>query len=261
MNHTISIWRPVLRTAVAGILLLGLRAPALAQDAPSVETGTKSMSIGRGDDAPVIDGILDEAVWQRATVIDDLHEIVPTEYSEPTEPTQIRIFYDSDALYVGVRMTDSEPESMHANILRQGAQFWGDDSFAVIIAPFNDKRNGYRFQLNPNGIRMEMLYQDTTGQDWNWNGIWRGAANMDDEGWTAEMAIPFKTLSFNPENDTWGINFSRDLGRLDERAGWVSRNSSQDPSISGVAVGFADLELGKGARCRSFSLSAANEIL
>jgi len=145
-----------------------------------------------------------------------------------------------------VRLLDSEAESIKANILRQGAQYWGDDFFAVIIDPFNDKRNGYRFQLNPNGIRMEMLYQDTTGQDWNWNGIWRGAASLDEGGWTAEMAIPFKTLSFNPENDTWGINFSRDLGRLDERAGWVSRNSSQDPSISGVAVGFEGLELGKG---------------
>ena len=138
----------------------------------------------------------------------------------------VRIYYDDDALYIGARMLDSRIDDINANILRQGAQFWGDDYFSVVIAPFNDKRNGYRFQLNPNGIRMEMLFYDISGQDWDWNGIWQGAASVDDEGWTAEIAIPFKTVSFNPRNDTWGINFQRDLSRLSESVGWVSRNSS-----------------------------------
>jgi len=234
-----------LRRAVVGVPLLGLCAQALAQETLSLETGTKSVSIGRGT-APVIDGQLDEAEWQRATLIADLHQMVPIEYAEPTEPTRIRIYYDDDALYIGARMFDSQAEAMNANVLRQGASFFGDDFLSVILAPFNDNRNGYRFQLNPNGIRMEMLSFDTTGQDWNWNGIWDGAASRDDDGWTAELAIPFKTLSFNPQNDTWGINFSRDLGRVDERIGWVSRNSSQDPSIVGEAVGFQDLQLGTG---------------
>jgi hypothetical protein len=93
---------------------------------------------------------------------------------------------------------------------------------------------------------MEMVYYDTTGQDWNWNGIWQGAASQDGEGWTAEIAIPFKTLSFNPANDTWGINFSRDVSRNAEKMGWVSRNSSQDPSIAGEIAGFEGLRLGRG---------------
>ena len=229
----------------AVVSLLGLCAPALAQDTLSVATASKSVSIARGS-APVLDGILDEADWQTAALVNDLHQVEPIEYAEPSEPTHIRIYYDDDALYIGARMLDSEPEAMNVNVLRQGAQFWGDDYFSVIIAPFNDKRNGYRFQLNPNGIRMEMVFYDTSGQDWDWNGIWEGAASRDDEGWTAEIAIPFKTLSFDLENDTWGINFARDLGRLVEGMGWVSRNSSQDPSIAGEAVGFADLQLGKG---------------
>ncbi|MCZ6586252.1 MAG: carbohydrate binding family 9 domain-containing protein [Gammaproteobacteria bacterium] len=245
MGAAVLMWRPALCTAVAGILLLGFCAPTLAQNPASVETGTKSVSIGRGN-APVIDGRLDEAEWQRAALVNDLHQIVPIEYAKATEPTEIRIYYDDDALYIGARMLDSEPEAMKVNVLRQGALFWGDDFLSVIIAPFNDKRNGYRFQLNPNGIRMEMLFYDTTGQDWNWNGIWQGAASRDDAGWTAEIAIPFKTLSFNPQNDTWGINFTRNVGRLDAWMGWVSRNSSQDPSIAGEAVGFDDLQLGKG---------------
>jgi len=175
-----------------------------------------------------------------------LHQIVPREYDEPSEPTEIRIYYDDDALYIGAIMFDTEPERMNASILRQGASFFGDDFFSVILSPFNDSRNGYRFQINANAIRMEMLSFDTSGQDWNWNGIWQGDAELDERGWVAEIAIPFKTLSFDPENDTWGINFTRDLGRLDERSGWVSRNSAQDPSIVGEVSGFEGLNLGKG---------------
>ena len=243
MKNAELMWGTALCTAV--VPLLGLCAPALAQDTLSVAAATKSVSIGQGS-APVLDGILDEADWQTAALIDDLHQVDPIEYAEPSEPTQIRIYYDDDALYIGARMLDSEPEAIFVNVLRQGAQFWGDDYFSVIIAPFNDKRSGYRFQLNPNGIRMEMVFYDTSGQDWDWNGIWEGAASRDDGGWTAEIAIPFKTLSFDLQNDTWGINFSRGLGRLAEGMGWVSRNSSQDPSIAGEAVGFEGLQLGTG---------------
>jgi len=241
----LEITRSALPIAVICSLFLGPSGPSLAQETLSVQAGTKSVTIGRGA-APVLDGRLDEADWEGATLIEDFHQVVPVEYAEPSERMQIRIYYDDDALYIGARLVDSRPEDINANTLRQGAQFWSDDYLAVILAPFNDKRNGYRFQLNPNGIRMEMLSYDITGQDWDWNGIWHGGSNIDEYGWTAEFAIPFQTVSFNPENDTWGINFQRQLGRVNERHGWVSRNSSQDPSIAGEAVGFEGLQLGKG---------------
>ena len=230
---------------IGGALLITASGPTFAQNTPSLEPETKSVSIVRGQ-APIIDGHLDEEVWQSAVIVNDLHQIRPVEYSVPSEKTEIRIYYDDDALYIGATMFDSQPEVMTANTLRQGAHFWGDDYFSVIVAPFNDKRNGYRFQLNPNGIRMEMLFYDINGQDWNWNGIWQGVASRNDSGWVAEISIPFKTLSFNPQNETWGINFTRDLGRISEMSGWVSRNSSQDPSIAGEVTGFENLQLGKG---------------
>ena len=195
-------------------------------------------------DPPVIDGRLDEAVWQRAVIVDDLHQVEPQEYQTPSEPTHVHIFYDREALYVGVRMPQAV--GVVANNLRQGEDFWGDDLFSVFIDTFNDKRNGYRFQTNPNGVRMQAIYENTTDTNWDWNGIWRSAAVQDEQGWTTEMAIPFKTLSFNPDNDTWGINFLRDISRGDEFISWVSRNQSANPGIAGVAVGFADLQLGRG---------------
>ena len=245
MRDAASMAGTALYARVAVVASLGFGAVAAAQDTLSVTTATKSVAVGRGA-APVIDGRLDEPAWRSAALVEDLHQIQPIEYAAPSQRTEIRLYYDDDALYIGARMLDSQPEAINANTLRQGAQFWGDDFLSVVVAPFNDKRNGYRFQLNPNGIRMEMLFYDTNGQDWNWNGIWQGAASTDDTGWTAEIAIPFKTLSFNPDNDTWGINFVRDVGRQNERSGWVSRNSSFDPSIAGEAVGFEGLQLGRG---------------
>jgi len=242
---SIRVFTSAIAFAAAAIISLSLSASASAQTAAVVGGAAKSVPIGRGN-APVLDGHLDEPDWAAATVISDFHQIEPVEYAEAGEQTFVHIYYDDDALYIGARMLDSQPETMTANILRQGATFWNDDYFSVIIAPFNDQRNGFRFQINPNALRMEMIYYDTSGQDWEWNGIWQGAASQDDEGWTAEIAIPFKTLSFNPENDTWGINFSRDVTRTAEKMGWVSRNSSQDPSISGQIVGFEGLQLGRG---------------
>ena len=195
-------------------------------------------------DAPVIDGRLDEAVWENATVVNDFHQIDPLEYQAPSDPTHILVFYDDDALYVGARMPQTV--DVLGNVLRQGQEFWSDDIFAVVLDTFNDKRNGYRFQVNPNGVRMEAIYENTTATNWDWTGIWRAAAREEDGGWTAEMAIPFKTLSFNPDNDTWGVNFMRDTGRTNELSGWVSRNNDTNPSIAGEAVGFTDLQLGRG---------------
>ena len=231
--------------AVPILLAILWSGSVMAQESVTPGATMKSLDISRTDGgAPVIDGRIDESVWDNATVVDDFHQIDPLEYQAGSSPTRILIFYDQDALYIAAQM----PQTLEivANNLRQGQEFWGDDIFAVIIDTFNDKRNGYRFQLNPNGVRMEAIYENTTSTNWNWNGIWRGAATADGNGWSAEMAIPFKTLSFNPDNDTWGINFTRDIARIDELTGWVSRNRTTNPSIAGVAVGFSDLQLGRG---------------
>ncbi len=99
---------------------------------------------------------------------------------------------------------------------------------------------------NPNGIRQEGIYQNVTDTEWEWQGIWEAAGSVTDEGWIAEIAIPFKTLSFDPNNDTWGINFRRAVARRDERMSWVSRNRETDPSASGIVVGIEGLQQGAG---------------
>jgi hypothetical protein len=206
----------------------------------------KTLNMVRLDTAPTIDGRLDEPVWSQAAIVEDFHQVQPNEFAEPTERTRVFVFYDDDAIYVGAELADSDPDNLTANILRQGQLIQDEDEFVVILDPFNDQRSGYRFETNPNGIRNDAIYENATQTQWDWDGIWRAAASRTAEGWVAEMAIPFKTLSFDPANDTWGINFSRNVARSGERMGWVSRNRNQNASIAGRAVGMNGMQQGMG---------------
>jgi hypothetical protein len=219
---------------------------AIGQEAVIRGAQQKSVRVVRAATPPVIDGVLDEAVWQTAAIVDDLHEIEPVEYDEPSERTVIYILYDDDSLYIGARMFDSNPDQITARIMRQGEQVFGDDFINVNIDPFYDRRSGYRFLTNPNGVRQEGIFQNVTENQWEWQGIWYVSSSIDEQGWVAEMQIPMKSISFDPNGDTWGINFRRGIARRDERIGWVSRNRNTDPSTSGIAVGFEGLRQGMG---------------
>ena len=233
-----------IQVVLAAICVAALNSAAMAQSGDV--SGQKSVRIVRTDSAPVIDGVLDEAIWSLATPIEDFHQINPNEYDEPGETTLVVLLYDDTHLYIGARLLDSRPGEITAQILRQGSQIDDDDYFGVILDPFLDRRNGYLFQLNPNGVRAEAIYRNTTQTNFDWVGIWRAQATMHEEGWTAEMAIPFKTLSFDPDSDSWGINFTRGIARGNETVGWMSRTRQQNPSIAGTVVGLDGLEQGLG---------------
>jgi hypothetical protein len=205
----------------------------------------KLVRIVRAAAPPTIDGVLDDDAWRLAARVEDLHEIQPTEYAPPSERTVIYLTYDADALYIGARL-HQDPSEVTARILRQGEEVFGDDWFSVVLDPFHDRRSGYHFLTNPNGLRQEGLFQNVSEEQWDWQGIWYAASTVDAEGWATEIAIPFKTLSFDAANDTWGINFRRAIAVRDERTGWVSRNRSSDPSTSGIVVGLVGLEQGVG---------------
>jgi hypothetical protein len=241
--------RTTTTSILAAAFLLGtapLGTTGAQQAGPPAGATVKTFTIARGEIAPVIDGLLDDEAWSNATVISDLHQIDPVEYAEPSQRTEIRIFYTDDALYVAARLFDTEADRITAQVLRQGEGLANEDRFAVILDPNLDRRSGYRFQVNPNSVRWEALYRDVSNLESDWSGIWRAAATRDERGWTAEMEIPFKTLSFDPGSNAWGINFERTIQRVDETLGWVSRNRQMNPGIAGTAVGFHGLRQGRG---------------
>ena len=205
---------------------------------------TKSTSIARIDTPPVIDGVLDDDAWRQAVVVSDLHQLKPVEYAEPTERTEFLLLYDDEAIYVGVRAFDRSPDEIVARVLRQGEGLRGEDRVRVLVGPFNDKRSGYVFLLNANSVRIEGIYKDGDFER-EWTGIWQSESAVNDEGWVAEIRIPFKTLSFNSDAD-WAINFSREIARTQEEMAWVSRNRTVNPAITGTLTGMTGLSQGVG---------------
>ena len=170
------------------------------------DPGQKSVQMVRTDTPPVIDGLLDDKVWEAAALVDNLHQTIPIEYAEPGQHTEVLLLYDDDALYVGFRMFDSNPEEIVALNLRQNDQVGEDDRIFITLDPFNDQRSGYFFGLNPNSVRQDGLYQNVTEFYSDWDSIFDGRSSLFDGGWIAEFEIPFKTISFDPTTDTWGMN-------------------------------------------------------
>jgi hypothetical protein len=230
------------------IFIVASPAALLAQTQTASST-TKRLEAARASSPIVLDGRLDEPAWATAAVIesDDLHQILPVEYAMPSQRTRFLVLYDDDALYLAADMKDDQPELMTAKVLRQGGNnSWLDDQFNIWLDPFNDKRSGYRFQVNPHGVRQEGLARSGDQVQWQWNGIWQAEAQQGDDGWAVETRIPFKTISFNPETDTWGLNLNRRVARSNETMGWVSRNRTQSPAISGELIGISGIRQGLG---------------
>lgn len=235
------------RRVVISLLCLGAL-PAVAQTAAQVtaQATAKSIRIARAAQSPEIDGVFNEAEWADATVIEDFHQSEPIEFANPSERTRVYVMFDADNLYVAAKLLDSEPDRVTANVLRQGEELWDDDTFGIVLDTFNDRRNGYWFEVNPNGVRRQAIFQNTSSRNFDWRGIWRGMGSRDGEGWVAEMAIPVKTLSFNPASDTWGISFQREIARREESIAWTSRNQQTNPSTAGSATGLSGLDQGVG---------------
>ena len=177
-----------------------------------------------------------------AALVDNLHQTSPIEYAIPDERTEIYLMYDDEALYIGARLYDPEPDKITANNLRQADNVGQDDRFYVTLDPFLSRTRGYFFGLNPNGVRADGLYQNVTDFYGAWDSIFYGAAGRFDGGWIAEFAIPFKSISFDPNTDTWGLNFSRGVVRKNENIAWVSRNRAYNPAVSGLMTGFEALD-------------------
>jgi hypothetical protein len=202
----------------------------------------KTLRITRTDTRPFIDGKLDDAVWAAAEPIDDFRQIRPSDGGVPSERSEVRLLYDSEYLYIAGVMYDSEPDKITANVMRHGNGLGQDDRIAVIIDPFNTGRNGYRFETNANGVRNDMLYKNINELQRDWTTIWETRSVVDEHGWSFEMAIPFKSLPFNPHIETWGINFARGIRRKGEEVVWVSRNRTYNPNIVGRVEGLADMD-------------------
>ncbi len=187
-----------------------------------------------------IDGLLSEDVWKNGGSTDEFTQRDPDEGKPATQKTEVRIAFDDKALYVGAHMFDTAPDSIIARLGRKDDHMEAD-RFYFFIDPYNDKRSGYYFALNAGGTYYDGILLNDDWDDDSWDGVWEGKVNIDDNGWTAEMRIPFSQLRFKKqEKYEWGVNFNRDISRNQEMSflvytpkdgsGFVSRF----PKLTGI---------------------------
>ncbi len=169
-----------------------------------------------------LNGELSEDCWQKAVRIHNFTQRELTEGDPPTERTEVAIVYNTNVMYIGLWAYDDEPEKIIAQKMSRDFNSSTDDNFKIVLSTFNDNRNGYFFITNPNGARSDMLISNEgEGMNRSWNGVWDVATQVTDEGWFAEIQIPFSTLKFKKaENLVWGINFERNIRRKKEQILW-----------------------------------------
>ena len=227
---------------------------------------THRIEARRIDRAPTIDGRLDEDVWQSAPIVEEFTQQEPREGEAATERTEVRMLYDSSNLYIGVRAFDSAPEGIIATEMRRDSQqMLNEDNFQVIIDTFNDSRSGYMFVTNPLGAKLEQqIFEEGEGSTFgpnsniniDWDGVWNVRSRRTEDGWTAEIAIPMRTLRFMPgEQQTWGINFSRLIRRKNESVFWApipKAYSLTRVSLAGSLDGLESLSQGVDLRIKPF---------
>ncbi len=199
----------------AALVCLLLPAGAVAQEQADDERRRPSVDASRvrGGDIDV-DGRLSESAWGRAVAATGFVQGRPTEGAEPAQPTEVRVLYDGESLYVGARMHESDGSAVASQLVRRDerGQY---DYFELSLDPNLDRQTGYEFRLGVSGVERDAFVSGggdrRGGQGANWNAVWESATGVDSAGWTAEMRIPLSQIRFESRSGTqeWGINFTR----------------------------------------------------
>jgi hypothetical protein len=220
----------------------------------------RTLRADRAAQPPTIDGRLDETDWARAPAAGDFIQVEPHSGSPASERTDVRVLYDAAAVYVGVRLFDSRPDSIVGRLGRRDEAVYSD-WFTVQIDSYHDGRTAFSFGTNPRGVKRDALMFDDTRSDGGWDAVWDVATRVDSLGWTAEFRIPLSQLRFSPPATagaevTWGINFQRQLARRDERSNWspILRGAGRMVSLFGELRGLRDLRASQPLEVVPYSL-------
>jgi Carbohydrate family 9 binding domain-like/Domain of unknown function (DUF5916) len=199
-------------------------------------------------DAPVIDGKLDDPIWAKATIVSEFYQVEPT-VGPPSVETRVYFAYDENNLYIGIHAEDDLPDDILASVLERDGEIWRDDMFRFYIDPFNTGTSGFGFDVNSLGARTERLIRFGQRPVDAWNIIWDAASQRTEDGWTAELSLPFRSLSFDPGSDGWGLMMIREHAHENEEIRWAGI----DPSVNkfsftrpGHIEGIKDINRGKG---------------
>jgi len=196
-----------------------------------------------------LDGILNEPFWHTATSIDNLTMVEPKENSAPSYKTTVKILADKENIIIGIICYDN-PNKITAFSKARDVELNGEDYIKFVFDTYLDKRNGYVFALNPFGSRYDAIISDR-GEDENsnWDGVWDARTSINKTGWSAEIIIPVKSLSFKKGLHQWGFNFERRIARLLEKDRWTATKRNYKVislNNAGKITNLPDFNLGYG---------------
>ncbi|MDH5706180.1 MAG: carbohydrate binding family 9 domain-containing protein, partial [Candidatus Aminicenantes bacterium] len=174
--------------------------------------------------APKIDGVLDNLLWeQEALKIEDFVQYTPKENGAPSEKTVAYIGYNRKNLYIAFRSFEKDPKKIRATITNRD-NIIDDDWVAVFLDAYNEKRRAFTFIINPLGVQMDLIRTEEGGNemmDESWDTAFFSDGKIDDQGYTVEMAIPFKSIRFpDKEEKIWGLLLARNIARNGEIVSW-----------------------------------------
>ena len=180
----------------------------------------KRLNIKRTIDAPKIDGVLDDSVWQNAEIATNFIQFRPDVGTAATDDikTIVKMAYDDTGIYVAAYMYD-DPELISKQFTSRD-NFGQSDFFGVVLNPNNDAQNDTEFFVFTSGTQADAIASPSNGEDFSWNAVWDSAVKINDDGWAVEIKIPYRTLRFSTDVETWGIQFHRRFRRNNAQYTW-----------------------------------------
>ena len=190
------------------------------------------LKIGKISEEIVLDGRLEESIWETADVAENFSMILPQDDRKATQFSEVRMAYDDKNIYLAVIFFNNTIKGDYVvESYKRDFSFGKNDNFLVAIDPFNNMTTGFAFGLNAYGAQWDGTMYDGRSVDLNWDTKWYSEVAFDEKKWTAEIAIPFKSIRYNDNLEQWGISFSRLDLKASEKSGWTPV-PRQFPSIT-----------------------------
>ena len=263
--------RFALRFCSAIAVMALLAEPTFAQEEQQQRPTLRTFRLNGNSNGPVqqaapaprhsisLDGRLSEPAWATADSIANLVTVEPEEGGTPEGRTVIKVITSADAIIIGARAYDKEPGGIVAFSRARDSDLEQEDHIMILLDTFQDDRSGYVFAVNPSGARLDGIVVDG-GEDINsnWDTVWEAKTSRDAEGWTAEIRIPIKSITFKKGLEGWGFNVQRRVQRLQETSRWSGAKQDYEvyqPSRSGLLTELATFDLGIGLTVRPAVIS------
>jgi hypothetical protein len=215
----------MLKKLLSTILIVVLAVPSFAL------RPKKEIKAVRVTQKPVIDGRLDDSVWEGVPIANDFLQMEPDNGAAPNYKTEVKFIYTDNAIIVGAKMYDPEPDRILRTLSKRD-EINNSDFVSFVVDPFNSGLDAFQFIVTASGVQWDAKVVKSR-EDTSWDAVWNSATSINDDGWSVEYEIPYSAIRF-PTKDVqeWGVNFIRNIQRDREKISWNFIDKEEDGWIN-----------------------------